>query len=286
MRAKGITKIALVALMDFTLLYSLIGTKWAAIITSIIILTAWLGEYIDVAKDGAISMDKLGYYQRDKLKRSLSMLYDNIENKTGINISGLKVNVLPSDEINAYSYGGKNMAVTSGLLNNCDEFTIGAILAHEVSHTLSADGTFFRAVMINITLVIFAAMVMSFVASSAVWIIFLILSIIGICGGFASVILFSGISKGVKGFFSLLQTGMFFIYKSLSGILSRGCEYRADKYAVEVGYGTQLKYFLQRFSVRPQERSLRNVIYSTHPSSSKRIYRIEKYMQEHRIQKL
>lgn len=277
MRARGIIKIALASAGDFAILYYLIGIKWTVIVTVLIILLAWLGEYIDVLKDGGICINELGNYERDKLKRSFTMLSDNVKNKSGIHISNLKLHVIPSDDINAFAYGFRNMAVTRGMLNNCDEFTIDAVLAHEVSHILNLDAVFNRIVFLNITFMIFAMLAMSFIASSAVWVIFFILCILGICGGFASLFLFSGISKLIKGFFNLLQRGIVFMYKSLMALGSRGCEYRADRYATDLGYGMQLKYYLSRFASGDEQRkkSLSDIIYSTHPASHKRIYRIE-----------
>ena len=89
--------------------------------------------------------------------------------------------------------------------------------------------------------------------------------------------LFQGISKLVKGCFTLMQRVVLFVYQAVMACVSRQCEYRADRYSCELGYASQLSYFLQRF-VEGQEtghRSLQEVIYASHPATHKRIQRIE-----------
>ena len=63
------------------------------------------------------------------------------------------------------------------------------------------------------------------------------------------------------------------------GIVSRGNEFRADRYACSLGYGTQLKYFLSRFmdGQDGRTRTIRDILYASHPDTYKRMEKIEQY---------
>ncbi len=277
MRVKGIVKIVITILVDFVLLYCMLGVEQAIVLMVGILLYAYIGEYIALFKDSAVGLDNLNEYDRVRLIRAKDSLVNDVREASGENITGLKLHIIPSDKINAYAYGFNNVAITRAALNVCDDMTLNAVLGHEISHILCMDAVFHRIVFANITLIIAGLILMSFVFSFAVWIVFLCLCLIGICGGLFSVFIFSKLSKMVKGFFHVLQYLVLCIYQAVMAIVSRGSEFRADSYSVTLGYGTQLSYFLSRF-VEGQEnrqKSLSDILYDSHPTTYKRIQRIE-----------
>lgn len=277
MRVKGIIKITLAIIVDFALVYGLFGIEAAGLVCGGIMLYAWLGEYTALMKDSAVKISSLNDYERMKLTRSFNTLVGDVQEKSAVDISGVKLHLIPSDQINAYAYGFHNIAVTRGALSVCDELTLNAVLSHEVSHILCMDAVFHRIVFANITLVIVGLIISSFAATSFMWIIFWVLCLFGICKGCVSIFLFSGISKMIKGMFELMQRFVLFAYQAIMGVVSRNSEFRADRYACSLGYGSQLNYFLSRFmeGQDSRKRTLRDILYAAHPDTYKRIERIE-----------
>lgn len=277
MKLHGYLRIVVFLLVFFALSHSILGVEAAALMTLGIVLYAWLGEYLALLKDGAIRMDHLRDYEKNRLSCAMENLAEDVQRVSNTNISNLRMHVIPSDKINAYAYGFRNIGVTRAMLNNCDDATLCAVLAHEVSHTACMDAVLYRLVFAGVTVVIAALICLSAVSTSVIWILFAVLCALRLCGGLFSMILFQGFSKLVKGYFTLLQRVVLFVYQAVMACVSRQCEFRADRYSCELGYGPQLSYFLQRF-VESQEtgpKSLQEVIYSSHPPTHKRILRIE-----------
>lgn len=278
----GILKIVAALAVDFVLAHQLLGIEWAVIATVCIGLYGWLGEKTALLKDNAVSMKYLSDYERQRLAAVMDDLTQDVKRVSRRDISHMKIHVIPSNQINAYSYGAKHIAVTRAALNTCDDMTLNAVLAHEVSHSLHLDAVFHRVILANTTVVIAVLAASSAVSVAFIFILFLLFGLLGSrCGAF-SMLAFSGLTKGVKGFFGILQRMVLFIYQTVMGLVSRGCEYRADRYSAELGYGFQLKYFLERFVVQEdhRQRKLSEILYDSHPDPTKRIYRIEERMQK------
>lgn len=279
MKIIGIIKIITILLIDFLLGYNLIGIEAALIIVIGMMLYAWLGEYIALLKDGAINVNNLGDYEKTKLNRAHTRLAEDIKRVVGADISKVRLHVIPTEEINAFCYGFKNVAITRSALNVCDDMTLCSVLGHEMSHLLSMDAVVNRLIFANITLVIIGIAVGSFVSMSLLWIVFIILCVCGVCGSVFSMYLFHGIRKLVKAMFTAIQYLILFLYKILMGIASRKCEFRSDRLSCKLGYGPELRYFLTRFieGQETRQKTLNELLYASHPATYKRILRIEQY---------
>lgn len=277
MKIIGIIKIITILLIDFLLGYNLIGIEAALIIVIGMMLYAWFGEYIALLKDGAINVNNLGDYEKTKLNRAHTCLAEDIKRVAGADISKVRLHVIPTEEINAFCYGFKNVAITRSALNVCDDMTLCSVLGHEMSHLLSMDAVVNRLIFANITLVIIGIAAGSFVSMSLLWIVFIILCVCGVCGGMLSMYLFHGIRKLVKGMFTAIQYLLLFLYQILMGVASRACEFRSDRFSCELGYGPQLSYFLTRFieGQETRQKTLNEILYASHPATYKRILRIE-----------
>lgn len=277
MKSIGIIKIITILLVDFLLGYYLIGIDAALIIVIGMMLYAWLGEYIALMKDGAVNVNNLGDYERAKLNRAHACLAEDIKRVVGADISKVRLHVIPTEEINAFCYGFKNVAITRAALNVCDDMTLCSVLGHEMSHLLSMDAVVNRLIFANITLVTIGLAAGSFVSMSVLWIVFIIFCVCGVCGGVLSMYMFHGIRKLVKGMFTVMQYLLLFLYQVLIGIASRACEFRSDRFSCELGYGPQLSYFLTRY-IEGQEtcqKTLNEILYASHPATYKRVLRIE-----------
>lgn len=277
-RLLGILKIALVMALDFLAIYSLFeDLTIASIAVGVLTLYVLFGGYFALLKEGAVSSKKLPTYQRNRLETAKAQLVADVKSASGTNISGMKLYLVPgNDEMNATAYGFNCVSITRGTLDNADPITLNAVLAHEISHILSFDAEFNRAVFCSITLLIAAISIMSFAAMVAIFLIFLILSCFR---SWLGVIAFRGTTKAVGGIFSMLQRGIIMIYRSLLSLASRHAEYRSDKYSCELGYGLQLSHFLALAEPANQRQmTLTEAMYRSHPPTEKRIARLEKQL--------
>ena len=271
----GILKVALVLALDFVAIYSLFENPYiASIAVGVISVYVLFGGYLALLKEGAVISKKLPAFQSNKLEAAKTQLVADVKSVSGANISGLKLYMVPGDNMNATAYGFNCVSVTRGTFDNADPITLNAVLAHEVSHILNFDAEFNRAVFCSVTLLVGALSVMSFAMMAIIFLIFLVLSCFR---SWLSVMAFQGTTKAVGGLFSLLQRGVVVIYRSLLSLVSRHAEYRSDKYSCMLGYGVQLSHFLALIEPNNQRQlTLTEAMYRSHPPTSKRIARLEK----------
>ena len=282
MRIYSFTKILSVLLLDFFLVTSVLGVEAGTITTLLILFYGWAGEYIALIKDGAIRLEHLNPYEKDKLIRVHQCLAGDVKRISNTDISNLKLHIVPSDEINAWAYGFHHISITRAALTSCDDTTLCAVLSHEVNHILCFDPVFHRIVFANVTLALLGLIAGSFISVSFLWILFFLLCAFGICGGLFSIFVVHGFTKIVKGFFSGLQHLIVFLYQVIMGLICRRCEFRADQYAVKLGYGPQLVYFLERFvdGQDSRQKTINELLYASHPATYKRIQKIDQHLKE------
>ncbi len=278
MKISGIIKVMFIIVMDFLCIYYIAGVEISIILISVVGIYVWMGEYLDIYKNHGWKADKRLDYESIKFVHSYTYLSEYIFEKEGINVKNIKLCILPSDDINAFACGFKHIAVTSGALKNTDEMTLSAILAHEISHIINLDVVFKRIAFFNIFVIIVCLTILSAISGILIWGAFFVLCFFGICKGDVSLFVVSGISKALKAFFAGMQKVIVVTFQIIIGIVSRRSEYRADNYAVQLGYGLQLQYFLSRFvSIEQQrKRTLQDVLYDTHPAPEKRIAKLQK----------
>lgn len=273
----GIIKIAVALTVDFMLVEYFLGIELALLVTSGIMLCAYCWEYIAVLRDGAISMNKLNDQEKSKLLRVKECLKQDVLRVSGVDISRWKFYVVPSDTINAYAYGVNHISVTRGALTCCDDMTLCSVLAHEVSHSLNQDSIYKRVILANLTIAIMVVTILSVVSTSCWWLIFIILTLMGVCGGVVSILIFHGITNLFKCIFTVCKRFILFFCQIAMSIVSRNCELRSDQYSCQLGYGPELSRFLSRFVNNQEENGWNNILYATHPETTKRISRIEQY---------
>lgn len=276
-RLFGILKVALVLAIDFAAIYSLFdGPDIASGAVGVIALYVLFGGYLTLLKEGAVSSKKLPTYQRNRLETAKMQLVADVKSVSGTNISGLKLYLVPGDDMNATAYGFNCVSVTRGTFDNTDPITLNAVLGHEISHILHWDAEFNRAVFCSVTLLVAALSVVSFAAVVCIFLIFLVLSCFR---SWLGVMALRGTTKAVGGIFSLLQRGVVMIYRSLLSLASRHAEYRSDKYSGMLGYGVQLSHFLTIAEPANQRQlTITEAVYRSHPPNSKRIARLERQL--------
>lgn len=273
----GLARACVLLTINFFVFCSIFKTEWAIGITAIIAIVTYLGEYVSLAKDRAIPVRDLDIYYKSKLESSYQLLCEQ-GNSAGVDLRYLRLYMIPDERINAYSYGRNHIGVTRGLLA-LDEASISGVLAHESAHCLSVDSFIKRILFCDITIIILGLSVMGFLSTGFLWIVFVLLCFCGLCGGFLSFFITGFLSKMIRWLFTGFQHLSLFIYQITVGIISRNMEYSADRFAAKkMNLGNELAFFLNRFSLEEgAPKTLRDIMYASHPASNKRIKKIEKY---------
>ena len=230
-------------------------------------------------REGAVRADRLPQYEQARLEHAKSQLTKDVKRTSSADISNLKVYLIPGDsDMQATAYGSNCISVSRGTFDNTDPMTLNAVLGHEISHTLHLDAEFSRAVFATILLACGAISVMSFVFMVIIFLIFFVCSLFR---SWLGVMAFKGTTKVVGGIFQLFQKGLVVIYQMVAGCVSRAAEFRCDRYAAQLGYGVQLAHFLSYAAPDdPRQMTLTEALYRSHPSSAKRVARLEAFLRE------
>lgn len=280
MNIAAVLKILAVLSVDTAIAYLLTqSVKCTIVAVSVITLYAFAGEYIDLIRDNAIRAEKCCLADRTKLESAKEFLAEELQD-FGIDISGIRFHLIPGNNVNAYAYGIKNIGVTKGCLQSTDCATLSAVLAHEISHTRNHDAVFNRIAFANITVLLIGLGGTLGIMAAVLWMIIALPSLFS-SRSCAGIIAARGISKLLCSLKNFLQHIIVAVYRAAMGLISRRCEYRADRFAAQIGYGPQLSYFLERLPEDAGRATLRELLYATHPHPQKRIARLERY---HRTQ--
>lgn len=279
-RLHGIIKVIFVIALDFFVLLGLFDNVFsAALITGVMAIYVWLGGYLVLFKEGAVSYNKLPSYESIRLHTAKDQLVEDVKLTSSTDISKLKLYLVPgNDDMNATAYGSNCVSVTRGTFDNtnADPIALNAILAHEISHILNFDPEFNRAVFCSVTLLVGAISVMSSVITVIIFLIFLLFRCFK---SWLGVMAFKGTTTIISGIFNLLQYGIVVLYRTMLNLVSRHAEYRSDLYSCSLGYGLQLAHFLAIAAPSTQRKlTLTEIMYRTHPPTEKRIARLEEQL--------
>lgn len=204
-----------------------------------------------------------------------------------------KVNIyyINSQDINALTLGKHSIAVTQGLLEicNCGEYnyqssTLISILSHEFGHIYNGDILGENILLINMLFVILFVALINIVLIGSIWFIIVLLSLIGLCKFGLGGILFGRILTRFSNIVShCIQNILLIVTHIIARFIGRHNEFNADLFALKlhIQNGLYLKQFLSRFDYNINTGSFRDILYSTHPSNTSRIQKIEKYMNIH-----
>ena len=195
---------------------------------------------------------------------------------------GITLYIQDSMSPNAFAVGRRTVCVTTGLLAHSDE-EIKAILGHELGHLATHDTDL--VLLITVGNLIISAIVSIFKFIIGFYKIFLsiIASFLGGSDGLL-VKLFSG----VAGILTLVLVDAVMFLWTQFGVLmvmktSRSAEYEADAFSCDLGFSEGLLsffYSLSGFELKEPGGKLKlfAALASSHPSTKKRIARIEKNM--------
>ncbi|MGP1494325.1 MAG: M48 family metalloprotease [Streptobacillus sp.] len=244
---------------------------WKAILSGIILylvsisfaLSKW-GEYSLRRTLGCKSIE---YFEgHERVRRLFNEVYDKVKvNNPEIN-SDIEIFMSNEECMNAFATGRRTICLTKGLLNLSDE-EIKGVLAHEFSHILHKD-TDYALVIIK---------------GNAVVNLFFI-------GVRLGIYLSKLRTKDKDGYMlhvlaDIVLTVGYAIWTKFGTLLvlwsSRNQEYRADKYACEIGYGKGLYNALDtisKYSIKIP-RGILSTLMSDHPRTEDRLIKIEENLE-------
>lgn len=186
----------------------------------------------------------------------------------------IRMFMIEDDAPNAFATGKRTVCVTRGLLNLSDE-EIKGVLGHEFGHLVHQDTDRILVVVIGNTIISAIAMVFQVIAIMIKFISTLIGIFIGgrdegfivsICG----VIYGAVMALCVRGFLKVwTNLGVLLCMKT-----SRDCEYEADAFSGELGYGNGLAMMLNKFTGEAPQGLLASLSKS-HPDNQSRIYKLQ-----------
>jgi Zn-dependent protease with chaperone function len=211
--------------------------------------------------------------ERDQILPLLSsvLLSANKKNNTSYRIEQIKIMVSDKKEANAEALGYDTIILSRGLLTSSTEEELEAVLAHELGHLDARD-----------SLTLMAMVFSSFGTRIVVWLYGIYIIITNIMN-----MIFSkeGLITAIMGIFPLLvflpiiilNWIYSWIFKISLQLWSRSCEYKADKFAANLGYKEGLISYLEKVeALAESDNSLLGIIFASHPVPMKRIDRLER----------
>jgi len=203
----------------------------------------------------------------NKEKARLNPLWEEIcqkaEQQSGEDFSKVKLFMTDDPTSNAFALGRKTVAITTGLLSRHTDTEILAVLAHECGHLAHGDPSKSgMAHAIDSESLMFERFLLKFY-------IFYKIPVLGII--VTLVLLPYTVCR-------YLYFAVDYMHHWLSMALSREAEFRADKFAYDLGYGDGLHNILDgwRESNTPQAGFLAK-LYKSHPDPAKRMLKLESY---------
>ena len=180
--------------------------------------------------------------------------------------------VVDSDDLNAFASAGRLVVVTVGAIVNLPPAELQGVLAHEIGHHLGLEGA---AVTLGYWLalpVLALARIGFFLQNVAT----------AATEAFASsspvATLLGRIVAGLLRALALVFEGSIRVWQALGGVVTRHAEFRADEWAVRLGFGTELAAAMRRSAVDEppaSNRSRAERLFGSHPPLRTRIAKIE-----------
>ena len=204
----------------------------------------------------------------------LQMIQKDIQNHTGIDMSQFDWFIKNDDSINAFAMGHNRICINTGAIIQLPYDELLGIVAHEMGHIHHKDGAYGFSCFYMNYLGQMCIRVYELFARVILWIQYLRLPIITFI---------------VQIFYLLVVLQILFMQWVIKAPLiiidlftGRRAEYRADKYAYEIGLGAELHnalVTLRNYTAESSESGLMSKLYSTHPATEKRIERLRQYVE-------
>lgn len=191
--------------------------------------------------------------------------------RAGVNPDNYRLYVQGTHEINAYALGHNRVVIMMGLIQELTYDELRGVLAHELSHLIHRDTTYgMTAYAIttayNLVLRIFNVFIIAFSAISYLVRHIPVVNLLAL----VFTLLIAAITLGIR----FLQSVVNISFVILAPFGSRRNEYRADRFAYELGFGRQLASALDKLSRYGDVNGFLARLLSDHPPLHKRVARL------------
>lgn len=237
---------------------------------SLIIALSPIGEWILRLQTGCKTIKRKEF--KDFIFPIFEEVYAIAKEKDSSISNRVRLFITNDEEPNAFATGRNTICITKGLLN-ASEDEIRAILGHEFGHLAHKDTDLILVVSVGNFIV--TAIFIAFRLFARV--IAFVFSICGLIGGEIIIHLGATISGVITDVLLVLlmrvwtKFGMLLVMKS-----SRSQEYEADKFSADLGFGSALCEFLDRFDGSGFQGLFASLM-STHPDEDSRIAALQEY---------
>lgn len=208
------------------------------------------------------------YIATDTEKERLSEIFESVKERgeaySKMIDYDLKLYIVDSITINAFSIGRHTIAVTRGLMEAMNDEEIEAVISHEIGHIINGDGQ--------------VSILVSLASSVYVWGVMLFVKILQVLEMLLGDNSFFGSLIGfIKNILEIALKYAMTLITILVSSTSRKEEFRADKVAFELGYGESLLSALYKFYDMEisDKKSLIEKLKSSHPKTAYRIEALE-----------
>ncbi|MCE2854310.1 MAG: M48 family metalloprotease [Ilumatobacteraceae bacterium] len=209
--------------------------------------------------------------ERDRLQRAWLV----VAQASHVPASQFILAIADGDEVNAFACGGHLMVVSSYAVNELDHDELCGVLAHELSHHLGLHTVALTVSQwLSLPVVLFAQLG------------FMLQNVADVTANTLRVKSLDVLGRTVAGTLTIISW-IFIADLSLARYLSnaagKGAEFRADRNAVELGFGKQLSRALRRVVDEGRDerpKNWRDRIVTSHPPARTRVARIDAYQRQ------
>lgn len=259
-------------LFDVTIGYRVGGYIGALVIAIILPVGIFIQMRLTLLFSGVTKLEHLNLYDKNRLAIAFERVLQNGESR-GFSFNNPKIYLSEEDCLNAFCCG-KAIVINRPVM---DSGCLEAVIAHEVKHFKYND-SYTACLLCNTIMVFFSAAMLIlnvYIFAIALVIGIIIAAVVRKSEGILIGGLIFGILRRVK---NLILRMLLFLMQAMTMLLSRYCEFKADEFAVCLGYADQLKQFL-RLTANDNRRwssGLAGKLLESHPSEAKRIANIQK----------
>jgi Zn-dependent protease with chaperone function len=239
-----------------------------------------------------IGISKIGHYilhfflggrnaigrEQAKLIPLLNEVITTVNNKKNTNYTPTNIRIKIKDikEPNAQAFGKDTIIITDGLLKTANDEELTAVLAHELGHLYYKDSVILSATICG-----------SIATKILVWLYGIYVIITTALATITTKITFLKETAPLAIVFAIFPIIIFLPIIAFNWLglrilnlcllfMSRHYEYRADKFAKEMGYQTGLISFLEKVQETTEhDKGMLGKIFASHPAPMKRIGRLE-----------
>jgi Zn-dependent protease with chaperone function len=209
--------------------------------------------------------------ERDRLQRAWLV----VAQASHVPASRFILAIADGDEVNAFACGGHLMVVSSYAVNELDHDELCGVLAHELSHHLGLHTVALTVSQwLSLPVVMFAQLG------------FMLQNVADVTANSLRVKSLDVLGRTVAGALTIISW-IFIADLSLARYLSnaagKGAEFRADRNAVELGFGKHLSRALRRVIDEGRDerpRNWRDRMVTSHPPARTRVARIDAYQRQ------